>query len=39
MHSIIPVMTKVFLMLQRDTERAENKCQMYGLGVLSVFPE
>ena len=33
-HSIIPVMTKerlFFLMLQRETERAENECQMYGL--------
>ena len=44
MHSIIPVnvMTKerfFFLMLQRETERAENKCQMYGLWDLHVFLE
>ena len=35
MHSIIPVMTKerqnCKTVLQRETERAENKCQMYGL--------
>ena len=34
-HSIIPVMTKerqnCKRVLQRETERAENKCQMYGL--------
>ena len=26
-------------MLQRETETAENKCQMYGLWDLPVFPE
>ena len=34
MHPIIPVMTKERFkkkMLQRETKRAENKCQMYGL--------
>ena len=36
-HSIIPVVTKerkekiFFFFLQSETERAENKCQMYGL--------
>ena len=31
--------TKNKKMLQRETERAENKCQMYGLWDLPVFPE
>ena len=34
-HSVIPVLTRerknCKKMLQRETERAENKCQMYGL--------
>ena len=42
-HSTLLWPGKVFcffvFMLQRETERAENKCHMYGLWDLPVFPE
>ena len=43
-HILLSIMTKERLyfflfFLQRETERAENKSQMYGLGDLPVFPE